>query len=90
MFNSTLSVYEIHEKVMRKTRLLDRVRHAIRVRQYSLSMEKIYIAWIRLYILFHGSLRLRVSDLDIFRYTIRVHNWWIVKYAPNRLTPSGA
>jgi hypothetical protein len=54
MFNSTLSVYEIHEKVMRRTRLLDRVRHAIRVRQCSLSTEKVYVAWIRRYILFHG------------------------------------
>jgi site-specific recombinase XerD len=54
MFNSALSVYEIYEKVMRKTRLLDRVRHAIRVRQYSLSTEKVYVAWIRRYILFHG------------------------------------
>jgi site-specific recombinase XerD len=54
MFNSTLSVYEIYEKIMRKTRLLDRVRHAIRVRQYSLSTEKVYVAWIRRYILFHG------------------------------------
>lgn len=32
MFNSTLSVYEIHEKVMHKTRLLDRVRHSILVK----------------------------------------------------------
>jgi hypothetical protein len=54
MFNSTLSVYEIHEKVMRKTRLLDGMRHATRVRQYSLSTEKVYVAWIQRYILFHG------------------------------------
>ncbi len=39
---------------MTKTRLLDRVRQAIRVRQYSLSTEKVYVAWVRRYILFHG------------------------------------
>ena len=35
-------------------RLLDRVRHAVRVRQYSVSTEKVYIGWIRRYIFFHG------------------------------------
>jgi integron integrase len=35
-------------------RLLDRVRHAIRVRHYSLRTEETYVAWIRRYILFHG------------------------------------
>ena len=39
---------------MPKTRLIDSVRLAIRVRQYSLSTEKSYVAWIRRYILFHG------------------------------------
>jgi integrase len=34
--------------------LLDRVRHAIRLRQYSMATEKAYLAWIRRYILFHG------------------------------------
>jgi len=37
-----------------RIRLLDRVRHAIRVRQYSMATEKTYMAWIRRYILFHG------------------------------------
>lgn len=54
MINHTLPVYEIHKKVMPKTRLLDSVRNAIRVRQYSLSTENVYIAWIRRFILFHG------------------------------------
>ena len=34
-------------------RLLDRVRHAIRARHYSLRTEEAYVAWIRRYILFH-------------------------------------
>lgn len=33
--------------------LLDRVRNAIRVRQYSIATEKCYIAWVRRFILFH-------------------------------------
>jgi len=35
-------------------RLLDRVRHAIRARHYSLRTEEAYVAWIRRFILFHG------------------------------------
>ena len=54
MINHTLPVYEIRQKVMAKTRLLDNVRNAIRVRQYRLSTEKVYIAWIRRFTLFHG------------------------------------
>lgn len=50
----TLKEYENHEKIMTGTRLLDRVRHAVRVRQYSLSTEKVYVGWIRRFILFHG------------------------------------
>ena len=50
----TLKEYENHEKIMTGTRLLDRVHHAVRVRQYSFSTEKIYIGWIRRFILFHG------------------------------------
>jgi site-specific recombinase XerD len=39
---------------MTSVRLLDKVRHAVRLRQYSLSTEKVYIGWIRRFILFHG------------------------------------
>lgn len=35
-------------------RLLDRVRHAIRARHYSLRTEEAYVGWIRRYILFHN------------------------------------
>jgi hypothetical protein len=34
-------------------RLLDRVRDAVRVRQYSRRTEEAYVGWIRRYILFH-------------------------------------
>ena len=39
---------------MPKTRLLDRLRNAIRIRQYSLATEKAYVGWVRRLILFHG------------------------------------
>jgi len=39
---------------MSEPRLLDRVRGAIRVRQYSMATEKAYISWIRRFTLFHG------------------------------------
>ena len=39
---------------MPKPRLLQQVRDAIRVRQYSLATEKIYLGWIYRFILFHG------------------------------------
>jgi integron integrase len=38
---------------MSKTRLLDRVRNAIRIRQYSPATEKAYVGWVRRFILFH-------------------------------------
>lgn len=39
---------------MSKIRLLGRLRNAIRVRQYSLATEKVYLNWVRRFILFHG------------------------------------
>ena len=38
---------------MSQIRLLDRLRNAIRVRQYSMATEKAYLSWARRYILFH-------------------------------------
>jgi len=35
-------------------RLLDRVRHAIRLRHFSRRTETAYVAWIRRFVLFHG------------------------------------
>ncbi len=37
-----------------KPRLLDQVRHAVRVRHYSYRTEQQYVAWIRRFIIFHG------------------------------------
>ena len=39
---------------VRRPRLLDRVREAIRARHYSRRTEKSYVGWIRRFILFHG------------------------------------
>jgi len=38
---------------MSQIRLLDRLKNAIRVRQYSMATEKAYVGWARRYILFH-------------------------------------
>jgi len=38
---------------MSQPRLLERVRNAIRVRQYSVSTEKVYLGWVYRYIMFH-------------------------------------
>ena len=35
-------------------RLLDRVRHAVRLRHYSIRTEQAYVDWVRRFILFHG------------------------------------
>ena len=35
-------------------RLLDQVRHAIRIRHYSLRTERAYVHWIRAFVRFHG------------------------------------
>jgi integron integrase len=39
----------------RKSRLLDQVREALRVRRYSHRTERAYVAWIRRYLLFHDT-----------------------------------
>ena len=39
---------------MPQVRLFDRIRDAIRIRQYSMATEKAYLAWVRRYILFHN------------------------------------
>ena len=50
-------------------RLLDRVRHAIRVRHYSRRTEEAYVHWIRRYIVFHGKAHpstLGASEISAF------------------------
>lgn len=54
---------------MSKTRLLDRVRDAIRIRHYSLATEKAYVSWIRRLILFHGKrhpAEMKKPDVEAF------------------------
>jgi len=40
--------------VAKGTKLLDRVRAAVRVRHYSIRTEESYVAWVRRFVLFHG------------------------------------
>ncbi len=50
-------------------KLLDRVRHAIRVRHYSRRTEEAYVYWIRRYIVFHGKAHpstLSASEISAF------------------------
>lgn len=37
-----------------KPKLLDKMRNALRLRQYSLDTERAYLHWVRRFILFHG------------------------------------
>lgn len=37
-----------------QTRLLERTREVLRLHQYSLATEKVYLQWIRRFMLFHG------------------------------------
>lgn len=45
-------------------RLLDQVRHEIRVRHYSLRTEEAYVAWIRRFILFHNKRHLSAMGAE--------------------------
>jgi hypothetical protein len=53
---SAPAVRESHPATPSRPRLLDRVRAALRLRHYSRRTEEAYVAWIRRYILFHGTL----------------------------------
>ena len=47
-----------------RPRLLDQVRDSLRRRRYSLRTEKVYIHWIRRFILFHGKRHPREMGVD--------------------------
>jgi integron integrase len=49
-----VSIPPKQEELALKPRLLDQVRDSLRRRHYSLRTEKVYVHWIRRYILFHG------------------------------------
>jgi integron integrase len=56
-------------------RLLDRVRHAIRARHYSLRTEEAYVGWIRRYVLFHGKrhpIEMREPEINAFVTSLAV------------------
>lgn len=58
-----------------KPRLLDQVRHAIRVRHYSIRTEEAYVGWIRRFILFHHKrhpVDLTVADISRFLTSLAV------------------
>ncbi len=58
-----------------KTKLLDRVRHACRVRHYSLRTEDAYIHWIRRFILFHNKrhpLQMGAAEINTFLTNLAV------------------
>ena len=52
--SSMAAVHETSPAGPPKPRLLDRVREAVRARQYSRRTEKAYVHWIKRYIFFHG------------------------------------
>lgn len=41
-------------KVPNEPRLLDQMRNVLRLHQYSIATEKVYLQWVRRFILFHG------------------------------------
>jgi integron integrase len=58
-------------------RLLDRVREAIRARQYSRRTEKAYVRWIKRYIFFHGKrhpAEMGASEITAFLTSLAVDN----------------
>lgn len=54
LFVSNLSVQISSTPINPPPKLLDQVRDRIRVKHYSISTEKLYVQWIRRFILFHG------------------------------------
>ena len=62
-----------------KRRLLDRVREALRTRQYSRRTEEAYIAWIRRYIFFHGkrhAVEMGGAEVTRFLSSLAVEGAW--------------
>ena len=49
------------------SRLLDRLRHHIRIRHYSQRTEEAYVHWVRRYIRFHGRRRMRHAHINKMR-----------------------
>ncbi len=76
-FTTTLAVRETAPAGAPKPRLLDRVREAIRARQYSRRTEKAYVQWIRRYIFFHGKrhpAEMGAPEVTAFLTSLAVHD----------------
>lgn len=54
IFSLKTPCYGFFERLVGKSPLLERMRAAIRVRQYSKHTERIYLDWVRRLIFFHG------------------------------------
>jgi hypothetical protein len=53
----------------RPTKLLDQVRHTLRLKHYATSTEETYVSWIKRYILFHNKRHPRdmgIAEIDAF------------------------
>ena len=58
-------------------RLMDEVRRRLRLKHYSLRTEKVYVAWIRRFILFHGKRHPRsmgAAEVERFYNSRRRHS----------------
>jgi len=76
-FTTTLAVRETAPAGAPKPRLLDRVREAIRARQYSRRTEKAYVQWITRYIFFHGKrhpAEMGAPEVTAFLTSLAVHD----------------
>ena len=54
--------------VTQKPKLLDQVRHAIRIRHYSPRTEETYIHWIKRFIFFHNRRHPEMAEKEIARF----------------------
>jgi integrase len=71
-----LAVRETDQAGPPKPRLLDPVRETIRARHYSRRTEKVYVAWIRRYIFFHGKRHpadMGAAEITGFLTSLAVH-----------------
>ena len=58
-----------------KPKLLDQVRHAIRVRHYSDRTEKAYVHWIKRYIFFHNKRHpLEMAEPEVAQFLFQSGN----------------
>lgn len=76
-FTAPLAVRETAPAGAPKPRLLDKVREAIRAKQYSRRTEKTYVHWIKRYIFFHGKrhpAEMGAPEVTAFLTSLAVHD----------------